>query len=144
MGVFSKVQLEKYADAMIWGLTTARRVPFKKYENIMIRCDLEARELGEIIYRKLVQRRYNVVFQFLPTPGLERGFYEFSDARQRGFLGDWDKALYEGLNGYVFINAPSSLTHLKDIDPKRQGEAAKAKKPLWNIRNKREENGKFA
>ena len=144
MSVLSKTQLEKYADALIWGLTTARRGGFKKYENVLLRCDLEARELGEIVYRKLVQRKYNVIFNFLPTPALERDFYQYSDDKQRGLLGAWDKELYNNLNGYVFIHAPASLTHLKGIDTKRQSQVAIARKPLFRIRDEREEKGKFA
>jgi aminopeptidase len=144
MNVFSKTQLEKYADAMMWGLTTAHRKPYKKYETVLVRCDLEAADLGEIINRKLVQRGFNVIFQFLPTPGLTHDFYKYSDDKQRGCLGDWEKTLYGELNGYVFIHAPASLTFMKDIDPKRQSQVAIAKKPLFDIRNKREEKGQFA
>ena len=144
MGVFSKVQLEKYADTLIWGLNTARRKGFRKQENILLRCDLEARELGEVVYRKLIKRGYNVIFNFLPTPGIERAFYEFSDDKQRAFLGTWDEELYRNLNGYVFIHAPASLTHLKGIDTKRQSQVAIARKPLFRIRDEREEKGKFA
>jgi aminopeptidase len=144
MNVFSKKQLEKYADTLVWGLTTARTKPFKKYDNVLLRCDLEARELGELVHRKLVQRRFNVVVSFLPSPAIEKDFYQFSDDKQRAFLSPWDKEMYNNLNGYVFIHAPASLTHLKDIDTKRQSQVAIAKKPLFNIRNKREEAGQFA
>lgn len=144
MSVYTPRQLEKYADALIWGLTAARPKPFKKYDNILVRCDLEARPLGETVYRKLVGRGFNVVFNFLATPAIERSFLERSDPRQRAFLGSWDEELYDNLNGYVYINAPSSLTHLKDIDPKRQSEAAIARKPLFRIRDKREEKGLFS
>jgi aminopeptidase len=84
MSVFTNTQLEKYADALIWGLTTARK-GFKKYDTVLVRCDLEGRELGEIVHRKLVQRKFNVVFRFMMSPKLERDFYEFSDEKQRGF-----------------------------------------------------------
>jgi aminopeptidase len=144
MSVLSKVQLEKYAETLVWGLTTARTKPFKKYDNVLLRCDLEARELGELVHRKLVQRRFNVVVNFLSTPAIEHDFYKFSDDKQRAFLSPWDKEMYNNLNGYVFIHAPASLTHLKDIDTKRQSQVAIAKKPLFNIRNKREESGQFA
>jgi len=144
MNVFSKTQLEKYADTLVWGLITARAKPFKKYDNVLLRCDLEARELGELVHRKLVQRRFNVVVNFLPSPAIEHDFYKFSDDKQRAFLSPWDKEMYNNLNGYVFIHAPASLTHLKDIDTKRQSQVAIAKKPLFAIRNKREEAGQFA
>lgn len=144
MSVLSKIQLEKYADTLIWGLTTARRAAFKKYDNVLLRCDLEARELGEIVYRKLVQRKFNVIFNFLQSPALERDFYQFSDDKQRAFLPSWDKELYNNLNGYIFIHAPASLTHLKGIDTKRQSQVALARKPLFRIRDEREEKGKFS
>ena len=144
MSVLSKTQLEKYADTLVWGLTTARTKPFKKYDNVLLRCDLEARELGELVHRKLVQRRFNVTVNFLPSPAIEKDFYQFSDDKQRAFLSSWDKEMYNNLNGYVFIHAPASLTHLKDIDTRRQSQVAIARKPLFNIRNKREESGQFA
>ncbi len=144
MNVFSARQLEKYADSLLWGLTTAHRKPYGKYGTVLVRCDLGAKDLGELVHRRLVQRGFNVVFNFLPTPGIERDFYKYSDEKQRGLLGAWDKALYENLNGYVYIHAPASLTHLKDIDPERQSQVAIARKPLFDIRNKREEKGLFA
>ena len=144
MSVLSKTQLEKYADALIWGLTTARTEKFKKYDNILVRCDLEGRELGEIVYRKLIERKFNVIFNFVSSPAIERAFYQCSDEKQRGFLAPWDKEMYGRLNGSVAITAPASLTHLKDIDPRRQSQVAMARKPLWDIRNGREEKGKFS
>lgn len=144
MSIFSKTQLEKYADTLVWGLTTARTKPFKKYDVVLLRCDLEARELGELVHRKLVQRRFNVTVSFLPSPVIEKDFYQFSDDKQRAFLSSWDREMYNNLNGYVFIHAPASLTHLKDIDTARQSQVAIAKKPLFAIRNKREEQGQFA
>ena len=144
MSVLSTAQLEKYADTLIWGLATARSVAFKKYDNILLRCDLEARELGEIVYRKLVQRKFNVTFNFLPSPALDRSFYEFSDDKQRAFLGPWENELYNNRNGSLFIHAPASLTHLKGIDTKRQSQVAIARKPLFRIRDEREQKGKFS
>jgi len=142
MNVLSRIQLEKYADALVWGLTTARK-GFKKYDTVLVRCDLEGRELGEIVHRKLVQRGFNVVFRFLATPRLERDFYEFSDEKQRSFLAAGDKECYTGLNGNVYIHAPSSLTHLKGIDTGRQSQVAVSRKPLRDIMDKNEEKGRF-
>lgn len=142
MSVLSKAQLEKYADVMIWGLKTARP-GFKKYDAILLRCDLEGRELGEIVYRKLVQAGYNAVFRFMPSPRLERDFYMYSDGTQRGFIAPGDKEFYGGLNGNIYIHAPSSLTHLKGIDTKRQSETAIARKFLRDIMTKNEEKGRF-
>ncbi|MEK7722263.1 MAG: aminopeptidase [Elusimicrobiota bacterium] len=142
MSVLSKIQLEKYADVLIWGLTTSRP-GFKKYDTVLLRCDLEGRELGEIIHRKLVQRKYNVVFRFMASPELERDFYEFSDKKQRTFIPAGDRELYSAINGNIYVHAPASLTHLKGIDTRRQSQAAVARKFLRDIMNKNEEQGKF-
>lgn len=142
MGVLSKIQLEKYADTLIWGLTTARR-GFKKYDTVLVRCDLEGRELGEIVHRKLVQKKFNVVFRFMMSPQLERDFYQYSDEKQRAYKGAGDPEFYSALNGNVYIHAPASLTHLKGIDTKRQSQVAIARKYLRDIMNGNEEKGKF-
>lgn len=142
MGVLSKIQLEKYADALVWGLTTARP-GMKKYDSVLLRCDLEGRELGEIVHRKLVQKKYNVIFRFGQSPQLERDFYEFSDDKQRGFVAAGDKELFTALNGNIYIHAPASLTNLKGIDTKRQSQVAIARKPLRDIMTKNEQRGKF-
>jgi len=142
MSMYSKQQLEKYADALIWGLTTARP-GFKKYDSILVRCDLPGLELGTVVHRKLVQAGYNVIFRFLTSPQLERDFYEFSDEKQRAFTAAGDKELYTALNGNIYIHAPASLTHLKGIDTKRQSQVAIARKPLRDIMTKNEERGKF-
>ncbi len=128
MSVLSKLQLEKYADVLIWGLNIARP-GFKKYDTILVRCDLEGKELGEILNRKLVQARYNVVFRFMASPQLERDFYMHSDQAQRKFIAAGDKEFFRAVNGNIYIHAPASLTHLKGIDTKRQSETAIARCP---------------
>ena len=142
MSFYSDTQLEKYADVLIWGLKTARP-DFKKYDSILIRCGIEGRELGEKVHAKLVKAGYNVVFRFLPSPLLERDFYEFSDEKQRAFIAAGDKEFYNALNGNIYINAPVCLTHLKGIDTSRQSQVAIARKPILDIMNQREAHGRF-
>ncbi|PIU18565.1 MAG: aminopeptidase, partial [Elusimicrobia bacterium CG08_land_8_20_14_0_20_59_10] len=101
MSIYTQKQLEKYADALIWGLKTARP-GIKKYDSVLLRCDLEGRELGEAVHRKLVKAGYNVIFRFLPSPVLERDFYEFSDEKQRAFIAAGDKEFFTALNGNVY------------------------------------------
>lgn len=135
-------QIEKYADILIWGLKTVRP-SFKKYDVILIRCDIEGLKLGQVLHRKLVQQKYNVVFKLISTPVIERDFYQFSDSSQRKFIAKGDREFYENLNGNIYIHAPSSLTHLRDIDPKRISEVARTRKILRDIMFKNEEKGKF-
>jgi len=140
--IFTDKQMGKYAEVMIWGLKTARP-GFKKYDTVMVRCDLEGLKLGELVYRKLVQLKYNPVFRPGVTPGMERDFYLYSDEKQRKFTAAGDRELTSALNGYIYIHAPASLTHLKGIDTKKQSQTAIARKFLRDIMDKNEAGGKF-
>lgn len=142
MEIMTRNQMEKYADTLIWGLNTARP-HFKKYDNILIRFDLAGLGLAEIVHRKLIQLRYNPIMRMLPTPTLERDFYYFGDNKQIEFISSGEKELYENLNGYIYIHAPQSLTHLKGIDTSKQARFAIARKFIMEIRQKREAQGKF-
>ncbi len=142
MKIFSENQLEKYAEVLLWGLTTARK-GFKKYDRILLKADTCGLSLAEIVYKKLVKMKFNVITRIIETPKMERYFYEFSDLRQRKFVAAGEKELFSDLNGYVGVRAPESLTHLKDIDPLRQAETAVARKFLRDILDRNEEKGKF-
>lgn len=142
MRIYTDEQIEKYADILIWGLKTARP-NFKPHENILLRCSLAGKDLGEVMYRKLIEQHFNVIFRFLNTAETEKSFYTFADKEQLSFLAPGEKEMYDGLNGNILVYAPEALTHLKDIDTERQSAAALARKPIRDIMDKREENGLF-
>ncbi|OGS35053.1 MAG: peptidase M29, partial [Elusimicrobia bacterium RIFOXYC2_FULL_34_12] len=83
------------------------------------------------------------IFRTLYTPVLEKDFYQYSDEYQRKYVAAGEKEFYENLNGNIYINAPASLTNLKDVDPKRIGEVAISRKFLRDITKKREEQNLF-
>ncbi|MFC1670407.1 aminopeptidase [Spirochaetota bacterium] len=139
----NKTQLGKFADVLLWGLETARTKPYKAYDVILVRYDLPALPLAEVMFRKLMKRKFNVVARSLGSPIMEKDFFEYSDKKQRTFIGKWEPGLVNELNGNIFLSAPESLTHLKDIDPKRMNESAVARKPLRKILERREERGQF-
>ncbi len=141
--MLTTAQLEKYADILIWGLFTARKKKFNNYDTILIRYYLDALPLTEIIYRKLLQKKMNVVARQLANPLMEKDFYDFSDKTQRSFLPAGEKEFYQALNGNIYLHAPASLTHLKDIDAKKISESILARKPIREILDKSEENGAF-
>ena len=48
--IFTKVQLAKYADVMIWAMENARRGGrFKKYDSVLVRYDKAALPLAHAI-----------------------------------------------------------------------------------------------
>ncbi len=140
---FTRPQLERYADVLIWGLTVARKKPFKPYDLILVRYDLEALPLLETLYARLIAQRRNVVVRAMPGPSMEKSFFSLSDAAQRRFLAPFDMDLYARISGNIYLHAPSSLTHLKSIDTQRINEFTISRKPLRDIANKREDAGAF-
>ena len=59
--MFTEKQLDRYADALLWGLKTARTKTFKKNDIVLIRYDLPAVRLAEIVYAKLVKENFLTV-----------------------------------------------------------------------------------
>jgi len=141
--MLTKKQIIKYSDVLLWALKTARKGTFKKNEIILIRFDLAALKMCEILQGKLLDMGMNPVLRLGLTRKMEHNFYAKGNGRQLVFLGPGEKELCEGINGSIYLHAPESLTHLKDIDPKKIGKAIVARKPLREILQKREENGQY-
>ena len=136
-------QLDKYADVLLWGLKKARTKKYKNNDIIMIRFDLPAIKLAEILQAKLLHMGMNPILRFNTTPKMELDFYGISNPKQLVFQPPGSIELCNNLNGSIFLHAPESLTHLSLIDPRKIGKAAISRKPLRDILNTREETGAF-
>ncbi|MEN6331047.1 MAG: aminopeptidase [Smithella sp.] len=136
--------LEKYADVLLWGLKTARKVAMKKNEIVLIQYDLDALRLAEILYARLLDLGMRPVQRMTSTFNMELSFYQKANPRQLTFIAPGDEELYKNINGRIYLHAPQSLTHLKDIDPAKIGKAIVSRKPLKDILDKREELRKYA
>jgi aminopeptidase len=73
--MFITNQLQRYADVLWWGLTTARTSAFKKNDIVVIRYNRPAVKLAEILYGRLLDRGIHPVQRMNPTPAMERYFY---------------------------------------------------------------------
>jgi len=142
--MFTAKQLQRYADVLWWGLTTARKTPYKKNDIIAIRYNRPAVELAEILYGKLLKLGIHPIQRMNPTPAMERSFYLISSGKQLVFLPPGEKELMSRLNGSIFLYAPESVTHLSDVDPKKIGKTAVAQQTLRDIANQREASGAFS
>lgn len=137
-------QLENYADVLWWGLTTARRSPFRTNDVVQIRYHAGAVKLAEVLYRKLVEMGLHAVPRCNLTPAMELSLYQLSRSRQLDFVTPGEDQLSRRLNGTIFLNAPESLTHLSAADPKKISRAALAAKPLRAILERREAAGAYS
>ena len=139
--MLTKKQLDKYADVLLWGLKAARSGKFKRGDVVLVQFDLPAVRLAEFLQGKLLDMGVNPVMRSSLTPDMEYSFYKKANNKQLVFRGSWQDALYKNINGRIYLHAPTSLTHLADIDPKRIGKVAVAMKPLRDIMRKKEEQG---
>ena len=142
--MLTEKQLERYAEALWWGLTTAKKKPFKKDDIVLIRYNGPALRLAEILYDKILTEGLHPVQRINPSATMEKNFYLLSAGRQLVFLPPGEKELTSRLNGSISLYAPESITHLSDVDPKKIGKTTLAQKALHDIRNQREASGAFS
>jgi aminopeptidase len=133
------INLEKYADVMLWALQTAKKAAMKKNEIVLIQYDLPALRLAEILYARLLDLGMRPVQRMAATCGMELSFYQKANPQQLTFIAPGDEELYKNIDGRIYLHAPQSLTHLKNIDPAKIGKAIVSRKPLKDILDSREE-----
>jgi aminopeptidase len=141
--MFTEKQLNRYAEVLLWGLETARTGKFKKNDIVLIRYNMTAIRLAEILYAKLLDRGMNPVQRLGLNSSMERNFFELANSKQLVFQAPGDEELFRNLNGSIHLHAPESITHLGNIDPNKIGKAAVARKYLRDILDKRDEQGVF-
>ncbi|MDQ5985099.1 MAG: hypothetical protein CSYNP_00803 [Syntrophus sp. SKADARSKE-3] len=137
-------QVEKYADVLLWGLTTARKSRFRKGDIVLLQYDLAAVKLAEAIFSRLMEMRVNPVQRVIWPPGMERTFYEKADGRQLVFMAPGDEELMSRLNGRIVLRAPDSITHLRDTDPAKIGKFLVSRKKIKDILDRREDQGLYS
>ncbi len=143
--LLTQTQLEKYAQVMIWALKAARRNgKFKPYDIVLLRCDVGARPLAKEIYKQLLEQGLQPVLRFNAPEDFAKNFYLAADKKQLSFIAPGEKEFQGGINGLIALHAPEDLTHLKQVDPSRIAQAVVAHKPLREILDVREQQGKFS
>jgi aminopeptidase len=137
--MFSDGELEKYAHVLLWGLKTARKGILKKGDIILLQYEPPAIKLAEILYGRILDLGMHPVQRMGLTFGMEHDFYKKAGEKQLTFWPPGEKELYKNINGRIYLRAPESLTHLKDIDPVKIGKVLVSRKPLRDILDKRED-----
>jgi aminopeptidase len=142
--MLTRGQLNKYADVLLWGLQTARKDGCKRGDVVVIRFNLIAICLAEILHAKFLEMGMHPIMRLLATPTMERNFYSLSTNEQLTFIAPGDEELAKNVNGSVHIYAPESLTHLRAIDPRKIASAAVTQKKLREILENRESRGQYS
>lgn len=142
-GMLTKIQLDRYAEVLLWGLKTARQGKFKKGDIVMVRYDQDAIALAERLQARILEWGMHPVLRMDLTSVMERTFFEKANNRQLVFQVPGQRQFCNAVNGGIYLHAPQSLTHLSHIDSKKIGKVAVANKPLRDILDRREEKGQF-
>lgn len=142
--MLTDVEFDRYADVLIWALKTARKKPFRKQDTILVQYDPAAVKLAEILYLRILDMGMNPIQRMGLTVTMEHGFYQRADNKQLVFLPPGDREFLNHINGRIFLHAPDSLVHLKDVDPLKIAKAIVARKPLKQILDKREDEGHYS
>jgi len=137
-------QLDRYADVLLWGLQTARKHKIARNDLVLVRFDLAAVRLAEILHAKLLKEGAHPLLRMNPTATMEHSYYRLANDKQLIYIPPGEESLFAALNGSISIYAPESLTHLSRIDPKRIGKATVARKKLRALIEKREAQGRFS
>lgn len=141
--MFTKTQIERYADVLLWGLETARTENYHKGDIVAVNFDLAAMKLAESLHVKLLDKEMNPVVRLSLTSVMEQNLFRHGSMEQIVFVPPGEEELTRSLNGSIHLRAPASITHLKDVDPKAIGKRLVSRKPLRDILNKREEAGLY-
>jgi aminopeptidase len=142
--LLTEKQLNRYADVLIWGLQTAKSRRIARNDTVLVRFDLAAVRLAEILFAKLLEAGAYPLMRLNPTAAMERDFYSLANSKQLIYIPPGEKDLFKRLNGSISIFAPESMTHLAKIDPQKIARSVLSKKKLRDVLDKREAQKRFS
>lgn len=142
--MLTEKQLNHYADVLLWGLQTAKSRRIARNDIVLVRFDLAAIRLAEILYARLLETGAHPLLRLNPTATMEYDFYTLANSKQLVYIPPGEENLFTRINGSISLYAPESMTHLAKIDPKRIAKAVLSKKKLRDLLDKREAQGKFS
>ncbi len=126
MSLFESIDIENYAEVLLWALNQTRDVPLKNRDVVVIRYDIPGLALAEAVYTRLMDAHLMPVPVAMPTPYMEMERYLNSSYGQLLFQQPGVAELYSHAAGVINILAPEDITHLQTVDPRTIAEARKA------------------
>lgn len=143
--IFTKKQLDNYADVMVWAMEYGRMgEKFKKYDTVLVRAEVGALPLAQAVYERLLDKKYNPNIRFIAPEGFQQALYGKADDKQLAYIPAGELDFQKHLNGLIALRAPADLMALKKVNPARIGKAAVARKPIRDILDRTEQDGKFS
>jgi len=141
--LFESVDIENYAEVLLWALGETREQPLEHQDVVLIRYDIPGLALAEAVYTRLMDAHLMPVPIAMPTPYMEMERYHNSSYGQLMFQQPGLAELYSKAAGAINILAPEDLTHLQRVDPRTIAEARKADGPNRRILERRKKAGQL-
>jgi aminopeptidase len=125
--LFSREELERYADVLLWAAELSRGKPFKGSETVLIEYDRLARDLAEVLYLRILERGLVPVQHQRADAVMEHGYLTLANNKRLNIIAPGERERLGGVNGLIRLLAPESLTHLQTIEPELQAKRENAR-----------------
>lgn len=113
--LFSREELERYADVLLWAVETSRGRPLKGSEIILLEYDALACVLAEMLYEKILDRGLVPVSRQRPTECMEFNYLTKANNKRLNILPPGERECYAGIHGLIRLIAPGSIHHLSGV-----------------------------
>ncbi len=137
------VALEKYAELLLWAVNLSRTRPLAKSDLVQIHYDIPALPLAEALSWKLSDNGQVPVPRAEPSPNMKHFFLKKANNKRLGMEIPGELELAQNLAGNIRIYAPTTLTHLAEVDPEQVVRREKGLQGLRNIKHARQLQGEL-
>ncbi len=144
----SKKILEKYADVLV-NFALGKGEGVKKGETVLITAGESAKPLIFEIQKAILKSGGNFIMRYLTEDDSEynfsKMFYENSSDEQLSFvLKKYQKGLIDEIDHSIYIESDVDKHSMKSVDPNKIMIKQKSNKYFMDLRNKKEDAGKFS
>lgn len=134
--------LKKYADILIkFALNSGKGV--KKNEVVLLSVPTFAKPMAIEMYRAILESGAHVILR-QNDEDFEKVFLTTAQSHQLDYYpAKYNKALVDTIDHYVRLIGEVDPKYLRGTDPAKQMRAQKSNKPMRDLMNKKEDQGKF-
>lgn len=138
----SKEILDKYADVLVnFALWSGKGI--RKGDVVILQVPECAKPMLIALRRAVLKAGGHPIMWLMPDE-MAREYYELAQEHQLDFFADkYYKGIVEQADHLVFIEADTNPHELKGIEPSKIMRKSKAHKPYFEMRDKKENEGKF-
>ncbi|MBN2675727.1 MAG: aminopeptidase [Alphaproteobacteria bacterium] len=145
--MFTQKEIENYADIMIWALEKAGSQTGKTFQagdQVTLTFPRYAYDFAEHIYARGIKKGWHIHVVVDHSPKMKKAFYTHGNSDQLSFLPEWQKEITKQTAGTIHIIGEEDLLNLANVNSNQLTQFIRSRRPLRDIKNKNEQEGKFA